>query len=30
MHEVRITARYIKLVNIFEISDTTLNRENER
>ena len=30
MHEIRITARYIKFVNIFEISDTTLNRENER
>ena len=30
MHEVRITARYIKLVNIFEISDTALNRERKR
>ena len=30
MHEIRIIAGYIKFVNIYEISDTTLGREDER
>ena len=29
-HEKRVIAGYTKFVNIYEISDTTLNRENER